>query len=299
MWIFHPSKFFIPALLLILLLQSCFKAPAPIKNFSEANQKFLKICKEEYHLNVLTKKINKTLWIYVPIDDPLFDYKGTKDGPRKSNQGSEKNSLQYFDGRFDNGTFYFEYAVAKTMNYAVDYGYKSMYSEEYQKKQSRISSAIFRAYCDLTDTKTENPPEFFMLVISNIKKGVELTSLFNFEDFKQVQAGFLPPEEFVKRNVSDIQGRESIIGDFEGKHLDYHDITWSEFLTKQALNRIRFKYQQSDFKPGDNTEEEMIAIIAETFQAYHFQDFKSVELNNLATQKKVIFEQPQVATFAK
>ncbi len=291
-------KFIIICFLLTAFI-GCFKVVPPATSRKEANEKFLKICKEEYKLNVLTNSLKHTLWIYVPIEDPIIDYKGTKEGPKKSNQGSEKNSLQYLDGHFDNGTFYFEYAVTKTMNYTVDYGYKSAYTEEYQKKQSRILSAIFRAYCDLTDTKTETAPEFFMLVISNIKKGVELTSLFNLEDFKQVQVGFLPPEEFVKRDISDVQGRESMIGDFEGKHLDYHDITWPEFLTKQALNRIRFKYQQSDFKPGDNTEEEMITLIAETLRAYHFQDFKSVELNNLAAQKKVIFEQTQVATFAK
>ena len=299
MWMFHSSKFCIPSLLLILLLQGCSKSPAPIKNFPEANQKFLQLCKEEYHLDVLTKKVRKTLWIYLPMKESLFDYKGTKDGPKRSNKGTEKNSLQYFDGHYENAIFHFEYAVAKTMSYDVDYGYKNTYSKQYQQKQSYILTAIFRAYSDLENSADESVPEFFAVVITDIQRGAELTSLFDFDDFKRAQTGFLPSEEFLKRIISDVSGQESMIADAEGKHIKYHDISWTEFLTKQALNRIRFKYQQSDFKPGDNTEEEMITIVAETFQAYHFQDFKSVELKNLATQKEVIFEQSQLSTFAR
>ena len=100
-------KFCILSLLLILFMQSCSKAPAPIKNFPEANQKFLQLCKDEYHLDVVTKKINKTLWIYVPMKEPIIDYKGTKDGAKRSNKGTEKLSLQYVDGHYENEIFHF------------------------------------------------------------------------------------------------------------------------------------------------------------------------------------------------
>ncbi len=286
-------------LLFLFLAAGCFKAPAPVKHSPEANQKFLQFCKKEYNLNVVTQKLNRTLWIYVPIENPIIDYKGTKEGPQHSNIGTEKLSLQYIDGHFANGTFYLEYVVAKIMNYPLDYGYKSSYSEEYQKIQNHLLTALYRSYADVEDSSDEKAPEFMMLIVADVKKGLELTSLFYLEDFKRAQIGSLPTEEFIKRNISELRGQESIIGDTVGLHVDYQDITWPEFLTKQILNRIRFKYQQSDFKPSEDTVEEIITIAAQTFQGYHFSDFKSVQLNDLATGKMIIFEQSKLAAFAR
>ena len=304
-------------------LSGCFKVVPPATSRKEANEKFIKICKEEYKLNVLTNSLKHTLWIYLPMKENIIDYKASPEGPKRSNKPAEKWAINYLDGYFQTQIFYFEYAIEKKNNYLNDNGISSSYNPEYTQIQNHLWTALSRSYTDLETVpgdydyflgsekdlshkklvhayvKTEKPPDFVVMVISDIKKGIEVITIFNFEDFKRAMTGEMPQEEFIKRDISELTGKETIVDDSEGKHVDYHDITWTEFLTKQALNRIRFKYQQSDFKPGDNTEEEMIAIVAQTFQAYHFQNFKSVELNNLVTQKKVIFEQPQVATFAK
>lgn len=304
-------------------LSGCFKVVPSVTSRKEANEKFLKISKEEYKLNVLTNALEHTLWIYLPTKENIIDYKATPDGPKHSNKSTEKWAINYLDSYFQTQVFYFEYDIEKKKNYSNDNGIFSSYNQEYSQTQNHLWMALSRSYTDLEKVpgdydyflgapkdlshkklvnayvKTEKPPDFIVMVISDIKKGIEVTTIFNFEDFKRTMTGEMPQEEFIKRNVSELTGNKTIIDDFEGKHLDYHDITWSEFLTKQALNRIRFKYQQSDFKPGDNTEEEIITIVAETFQAYRFGDFKSVELNNLAVPKTVIFEQRQLGTFMK
>ena len=111
--------------------------------------------------------------------------------------------------------------------------------------------------------------------------------------------GLIPQEEFVLRNAVELRGDRNAIGDTQGRHLDYQEITWPKFLTQEILHRIRFKYQMSDFKPSEDDETEIITIAAQTLKAYPFSDFTSVKLHNLRTGKEFLFEKKLLETFAK
>jgi hypothetical protein len=72
-----------------------------------------------------------------------------------------------------------------------------------------------------------------------------------------------------------------------------------DFLTKQMVNRIRFKFTQSDFPPQENIEEALIGIIADTNRYYHFKDFTQVRTNDIRTKKKMIFTPKQLDFFGE
>ena len=65
------------------------------------------------------------------------------------------------------------------------------------------------------------------------------------------------------------------------------------------VNRIRFKFTQSDFPPQENYEDAIIGIIADTTRYYHFKDFLEVRTNDLRTKKKMIFTPGQLIFFGE
>ena len=305
-----------------LLLTGCFQSPLPpILTLGEAHRKFVETCKKEYHLDVVLKPLEHTLWVYLPTEHPIIDYKAAKEnaGLPKTTPAFSVNSL---DGHFDSKAFHFDYDISRGAPSADRNGVSTFYSDEYQQQQNNLMLALFRTYSDLETVpgdvefadgakdsthktlvknyvKTDNPPDFVEIVVADIKKGIETTYIFHFQDLRLTMTGAMPQEEFAKRSISELRGKESIVGDREGKHLEYQEIQWPEFLTKQILNRIRFKYQASDFKPDDDAETQIMSLIAETTRYYHFTDFKSIELHNLRSDTYYHFDRSQLETFAK
>ena len=310
--------------LTLLFISGCgqpVKAPEA-KTLSAAQQKFLDICAQEHSLKVNTKSFPHTFWIYLPVEHRLVDYKSTQDGPKKSKERSEKFVANYIDAVYKNGAFEIEYDISKSTSYPISYGYSSIYTDEYQQTQTKILGAFYRAYAGLKENlqdqeksfeekaesyedffkgleKENKPPEFVVLIIADVQKGLEIMSLFSFEDFflAMVDPQVMPQEEFSRRNISDLRGQDTVIGDYQGTHVNYEDITWPEFLAKQIVNRVRFQYQYSDFKPEEDHEEELLRIVAQTTGTYHYTDFSAVNLYDLATKTPYRFTPDQLKSF--
>ena len=125
-------------------------------------------------------------------------------------------------------------------------------------------------------------PDFFVIIEADITNGLEARVLINLEDLKRAYVDQSFHGEYAKRVISDQPtGNKNIIGDKEGNYIDYKDITWPEFLAKQMIFRINFKYQRSSFPPSDDTLMELLTIAADTVAAYDFTDFTSIKLEDL------------------
>src|SRR5437773_10994787 len=95
---------FSPQFLLLfffIFFLGCSNSPGPLPSLSDADQKFLKICSEEYNLKPLTKTITNTLWIYLPTQQPILDYDLTEDKNEKPSGPTEKLVIHFLDGRFE------------------------------------------------------------------------------------------------------------------------------------------------------------------------------------------------------
>ena len=280
-------------------------APPSIPTLSEAHKKFIEICRGEYNLNVVLKPIGNTVWIYVPIDQPILELKAGQEGPKTPNKASEKQAIRFIEGEYDVNDFLINYDIGNQINYPQDPGYGTTQSQTYTETQNHILTAIARAYFDVgtvpgdveyldpnKDTthkqlvksyiQTDRPPDFFVLVIADVVRGIEKRDIFFLQDYKRSYTGELPGEEFWKRFVADYAGNVKIIGDRDGRYIDYKDITLPEFLTKQILQRIRIKYQQSSFPPSADSRQEILSIVSDTLYAYQFTDYKKIDLHNLA-----------------
>lgn len=299
------SYFFsIPLLSMALCFILGCGSPTEIKKLtaSEAHKKLLQLCKEDYGLEIVTKQLPNTMWIYLPMDEDLLSFKVDPQGPQNSDQAKESPSIYFIDGEFQNRTFNVSYDIGQSRSYAKSYGYSTAYNEQFQRNQQNLLSAIHRAYANSEneqhESAEEKTPDFFVIVTADIKNGIAMKTIMYFKDMTRVFEDHSFYEEYTRRAISEYpMGHSNIIGDKEGNHIEYKDVTWPEFLMKQMIYRIQFKYQRSAFRPSERTKHELLSIVALTLDAYNFTDYNSVKLNDLHANMEYHFSPSEVEGF--
>lgn len=138
---------------------------------------------------------------------------------------------------------------------------------------------------DRTNTKE---PDFIYLVTSDIKNGIEIRQLSYYLDLKKISYGFISMEEYQHRIIQETDFLPEIIGDKQGTHLKYHDVTLPEFIAKQIKSRIDAKFLTPEVKQSVDIEKEIIKACSVTIKIYKFKDFNEVALNNLARNSRTI-----------
>ncbi len=285
----------------LLLAGGCAKSESPIKiTYTEAQKLFEAKCREEFDLHVITRLVGGTLYIYFPTKEPLFDYASSEsDKPPAEEAKPSKFALQYVDGNFKDKKFKFEYDVVDRKKVkADDYGYSSSYTDNYIKQQNNLFTAINDSFFGAEAVKGETEPKFIAMVITDIKKGIETRSTFYLQDFKRYMSGDLPYDEYMKRFLADTKGGPALVGDEIGSHIEYKEVGMGEFLAKQIINRINFKFQRSSFPPSDDYDNDIIGIASDTMRYYEFGGFTAFQFSNLRTGKKYLFEPQQLDGFS-
>ncbi|MFC1510557.1 hypothetical protein ACFL49_02740 [Candidatus Omnitrophota bacterium] len=275
---------------------------------SEAHKKFLKICKEDYALeNIRLTPLENTVWIYLPIDHDFVNAKATRGGKVTSKEGKEGFAVNYCDVTFKDEVFSVEYDISKKRSYAKDLGYGSQNNETFTKKYQNIYAAIMQSYFEIKDeslglelneedatfkdahvirnyVKDPTAPDFFVIVIANVNNGIILKYTLYLEDYKRQAMGNFPQEEATMRILNESYGNINAIDDVEGKFLNVQEILWPDFLAKQMVNRINFKFGKSEFAPSEDIASEVMKIAATTLRYYDFTDLASIDLIDLNTQ---------------
>jgi hypothetical protein len=228
-----------------------------------------KICKEEYNLEVTTKRTATTLWIYAPLTKILDKEYGIKEG--------------------------------------------KLFDPEMVDKLRNILTTIGRVLIS-----SDNTPEFYALVASDINIGIDYTLIGNTLDIKKSYANFIPWTEANRRYVLRLNLAPEAIGDLNGEHLKAYDVTLPDFLAEQIGQRIGMKFQEDEWKKyfkvekangrfANNTfaieysineiskpdkeidiKEEILNIITYCLKSYEFKDFSGLELTDLAKQNTLI-----------
>lgn len=308
-------KRFTLILLCAFLVTNCSRPLTPKSmTLSESDKKFISICHDDFDIDVTLKRFPDTIWAYIPTETSLIDLKADDKGPILVKEANEALSVKFLDGRFENNQFVIEYDIGPMKTYQKGYGYTTAYSEKIQSLQQKVFSALQQTYFtvdqipgdiqfddpdkqqrrdDFVDAhlNAEKLPSFFVLVIADIKTGIELESIFYMDDLRK-SLGIAPtitPEEFQKRYVAEIRGHVNIINDTTGKHLNLREITLPYFLARQMVNRINFKYTRSSFPPSDETKKELLTIVKTAVHAYAFDQYEGVLLDdlNLGTQETI------------
>jgi len=292
--------YFLFRILLILFIGtnlSCStkKTLLPRPPLTDLQTKFETKCQKDYKLNVITRMVGKTFWIYAPTPNPLFDFAAETPSPADPLKKPAKYDLLYINGNFKDNAFNFEYDVLpKIKSDLSSEGIRNEGTDYFNKLYNNLFTAITET---MMDPKT--PVSFVVMAITDIKKGIEARYTFYLEDYRMASVEGIPYDEFNKRVLQESKGSTSYIGDEIGQHLEYNDIKMPDFLAKQMVSRIRFKFTQSDFPPQENYEEAIIGIIADTTRYYHFKSFKELRTDDIRTKKKMIFTPKQLDFFGE
>lgn len=317
---FSPLRL-LPFFFLILLpLSGCSpqgsSEPEPA-SLSQSSQKFLEICRTEYDLNPAIRVLPNTIYVYLPIEDPILEIAASGSPSEASPQGIEKFAIRFLEAATQNDSMVVTYDVGKSKTYPKSEGYGLNYPEGFQAKQRNLYTAFYRSHLDLMadhlpgdveylDSQKQQThegtvrfrpkgvPDFIVFIAADIKTGIEVEAILNFLDFKRYMTQTLPQEEFTLRNVSRVFGDEAIIEDDAGEHVEYKDITWPEFLARQIEGRIRFQYGQSSFPPSDDPQKEITEAIKNTLKAYDSHPFDAVILKNLDDGTSEILERSKI-----
>jgi hypothetical protein len=291
-------RFFFRILLIIFIgiNLSCAPKKALLPHpLTDLQKTFETKCRKDYNLNIITRIVGKTFWIYAPTDKPLFDFAAETSAPPDPLKKPAKYALLYVNGSYKDSTFYFEYdIIPKIKSDLPSEGIRNEGTDYFNKLYNNLFTAVTET---LLDPKT--PISFVVIVITDIKKGIEARYTFYLEDYRMASVGVIPYDEFSKRVLQESKGSTDYIGDEIGQHLEYNDILMPDFLTKQMVNRISFKFIQSDFPPQENYEEAVIGIIADTTRYYHFKDFKEMRTDDIRNKKKMIFTPRQLDSFGE
>lgn len=253
---------------------------------SEADQQFLKIVKEEFKYDATVKQVGKTLWIYMPGARDIFKI---KPAAQQNEAKGRPFSVQYADGRFEGRQMILEYDIIPATKPSKPNTLSTGYSTEFTEEYGKITNAISRAYLNM-----ENLPEFIVVIFADTKNGIEVVNTIYTQDLRQYYLSAIPYEEYLLRVLTESNGNPDIVNDATGQHLAYSEVALKDFLARQIVNRINFKFQQSDFPPQNTISQELLAIVQNAFRAYDFTDFDALTLQDVRSQTQETFSREQV-----
>ncbi|MDO8661891.1 MAG: hypothetical protein Q7K98_01545 [Candidatus Omnitrophota bacterium] len=204
-----------------------------------------------------------------------------------------------------------------------DYGIKEdkIFDEEIMDKMRNIITTIGRVLIS-----SDNTPDFFVFLASDIKLGIDYTMIGNVLDIKKSYADFIPWTEANRRFVNKFKLSPESIGDTSGFHFVPSDIKLEDFLSEQIAQRIGSRFQDEELKSYfkvDKSEgkfsdgifsfeysvtqtakpkkpidikNEALKIISYCLKTYEFTNFSGVTLMDLNTRHKLDLNKKAVLT---
>lgn len=202
-----------------------------------------------------------------------------------------------------------------------DYGLKEdkIFDEDVAAKLRNILTTIGRVLIS-----SDNTPDFFALLASDVKLGLDYTIIGSALDIKKSYSGFVPWTEANRRYVIRFELSPAAIGDQTGEHLKAYNITLPRFLAEQIAQRIYAKFQDEETKKYFKVErcagkfdagkfifeynikqiaspakkidigKTALDVITYCIKTYEFKDFLGAEITDLITQDTLELNQAAI-----
>jgi hypothetical protein len=196
-----------------------------------------------------------------------------------------------------------------------EYGVKEgkIFDDEIMEKMRNILTTVGRVLIS-----SDNAPEFFALLISDINIGLDYTIIGSALDIKKSYAGFIPWTEANRRYITMAKVNPEAINDTTGTHLEAREIDLPNFLAEQIAARVSAHFQEEALKgsfkvdkaegvfKGDqfifeysinqtqalkkeiDFQDEVLKIAAYCIKTYEFRGFQTVELKDLFSNKDTV-----------
>ncbi len=268
-----------------LILSGCTSSTQPTYPKESIDQAIEDICKKEYKIDVLVKLAGSTLWIYLPIPEGILEKS------KKPEKVIERFTIEQNNDELKNEVVSVNYLIKPVPEQEKLQDMK--YSKAAFDKISNVWTALRRVIFSM-ERPEQNSPKFFVTVTADTKNGFLIKETFYYLDFKKVSYGLMSWGEYQHRIIQETEVSPEIIGDTQGLNLKYSDISFGDFILQQIQHRIRLKFQKPEAEKNADVDKEILKIIRYTLKAYGFKNFSTLELNNLATVRKITLNQAAV-----
>lgn len=278
------AKAALNSLLTALLLSSCSvnsSAPYTLETISEH---LVKICRDTYKIDAVSKLSGQTLWVYLPLEESLFiDAKAPQEYTHKFDIKSLEGSLNY-------ETLSFSYHILEIPE--TKDSQNKTFNPDVADKINKVLRTARRVIFNLTRQKYE--PRFFVMIATDIKTGIEFLNTVYVEDLRKVSYEMISWTEYQHRSVEDIGVSFPAIGDKTGKHILMRDIDFKDFLLEQIKQRLQTKFSRNEVEKGADIDDEVLKTIRYVLDIYKFNDFMVMDLKNALTKRKISFSRAAV-----
>lgn len=237
--------------------------------------------KKEHNLEVSSKLVGQTLWVYLPLEN-LFE-KAKTPKKRTVRFSADKNSCQ-----FENNFFNLDFLIKAVPETEQLQEYEP--NKKVMENLNNVWTVIRRMLFSMDRSKAKEP-NFIFLTASDIKNGIEIRQLSYYLDLKKLSYGFISVEEYQHRVIQETDFLPEIIGDKEGRHLKYYDVPLTEFIAKQIKSRVDAKFLGPEVQQNADIEKEIIKACSLTIRIYDFKGLDGVVINNLATNNRTLLNQ--------
>jgi len=273
------------------LLAGCSSATIPSYSKEDVQNAIHNTAAKEYQIDCRARFAGDTLWIYLPVEDIFVPAKGK---PQKT---LERFTVDYCKANYStkglDGTITLEYLVKPVYEKHVP-NPPYQYNKEVSQRISKLSKVALRVLHDTGYSQSEKV-RFLCLVVADIKNGFEIKEIMYYPDLKKLSYGIMDSYEYTHRTIQDYNvAPQQIIGDKEGLHLDWQEITMRDFIMKQIEQRIRLKFRKPEVEQSEDINKEIIAAAIYTIRNYNFRNFDRLEFDNLSDNSKVILTRAQV-----
>lgn len=262
----------------------CSSSISPTYLKEDIGEAIERICRNEYKIEVKAKVVGQTLWVYMPVDSVVAKTKT----PTKY---TERFTIQQNKSQLTNDAVKLDYSIqlVPESEKTQEYNYDKAAMEKINNLWKTIRRVLFSA-----ERSEKKEPKFCCIIASDIKNGFETKETFYYLDLKKVTYEFISWTEYQHRSIEETNASADIIGDSQGRHINYRNITLEEFVPLQIQHRIRLKFQRPEVARTVDIDKEIQKVAIYTIRTYDFTNFKALELNNLLTKNRVILNRPAV-----
>ena len=271
-------------LVIAFIFSGCSSSTSPSFQKQNIEKAIQDISLNEYKIYVRVKLVAHTLWVYLPVEDMLVK----SDKPEKY---TDKFEIGLNKASILEEAFKVDYAIKEIPEKEKFQDYK--YNKDILDKINNVLKIIIRVLFSM-ERSAQSEPQIFCLVTTDIKNGFETKEIFYLQDLKKVYYQLISRTEYQHRSIDQTDMSADLIGDRIGRHLDYRDIPFEEFLIMQIEHRIKLKFQKPEVEKNADIDREILKAASLTLKAYDFKDFKELELYNALTKHRVILNKAAV-----
>lgn len=239
--------------------------------------KIIKSLKEQ-RINAAIKTAENTFYIYAPTEKEIVMLERVSPNPEKKETLSVMSAGSEYDG--DSFTIFY---AAKTLPPTKTFVENITYN--FTHHANRVINQIFFIFQE----SLKNPKidfDFYVIVLADISRGIEVKYTINGDDFKNYAQEILPPFEFYKRLIIEINGEKKIVGDKNGNNVEYKNIKNTDFINDLFSYKVR-----SGIEPGEDkdTGRAVLKVFYKIIGDYKFEDFTYIKLRDLLKEEDRLF----------